>query len=57
MWIGIIAGWVLGSVTFYTLLVRSAAEPERKECMECHLLDCAECPYVANSQEQLKRAA
>ena len=59
MWLGLIAGWLLGSATLYAYLVSTAKEPRREECMECHLTDCSECPFVRESvdQNQFRRAA
>jgi hypothetical protein len=57
MWIGIIAGWVGGTVALYALLIRSSKEPKRGECMDCRLMDCAECPQAANAGKVFKRAA
>ena len=58
MWIGILAGWIVGSAALYTYLVRTAKEPKQEECMECHRTDCADCPYMSEQTEtQLKRAA
>lgn len=59
MWIPLLGVWVLGSVALYAYMVRSAREPRNPECMDCKLLDCAECPLLAQYTEQapLKRAA
>jgi hypothetical protein len=59
MWIGLVAGWILGSAVLYTYLVATAGEPRNPECMDCRLSDCAGCPYLAERPEELeiKRAA
>jgi len=59
MWLGIIAGWILGSAAFYAYLVATAKEPRHTECMDCRLSDCAECPLLADTQDTaaLRRAA
>lgn len=57
MWLYVISGWVIGTAALYAFLIFTAKEPERSECFDCSLTDCAECPYKVKSQEQLKRAA
>ena len=59
MWIGLIAGWILGSVTLYIYMVVTAQEPIRPECLDCELTDCAGCPYALDTTEaaSMKRAA
>ena len=59
MWMGLFAGWLLGSATLYAYMIATAREPKEDECMDCRLCDCAGCPYLDASKEvtQLKRAA
>lgn len=59
MLFGLIAGWILGSVSLYAYLVFTAREPQHQECVECHLTQCAECPHLKASEESapIKRAA
>jgi hypothetical protein len=59
MWIALIAGWVVGSAVLYVYLVKSAREPRHGECMDCNLLDCAECPLTSEQQAEqpMRRAA
>lgn len=57
MWIAFAVGWVLGSVSLYVYFVVTAKEPQHEECMDCRLTQCTECPYLNESQEELRRAA
>lgn len=59
MWIGLAVGWVLASASLYAYLIATAREPQRQECMDCRLTDCAACPHLGQSDEtiELKRAA
>ena len=57
MWIAVISGWIIGSVALYVYLISTAKEPERDECFDCMLTECSQCPYKAQSQDGLKRAA
>jgi hypothetical protein len=59
MWMGLIAGWILGSTMLYAYLIATAKEPRRPECMDCRLSDCADCPYLVEWREDLdvRRAA
>ncbi len=58
MWIAFAIGWLLGSIGLYIYLVKTAREPQRGECMECHRSECTDCPHlVGTQQEELKRAA
>jgi len=57
MWIGLVAGWILGSAALYAYLIASAREPHNPECIDCRLLDCTDCPYLAEQKEASKRAA
>ena len=49
MWIALVTGWVVASVTLYAYLVVTAKEPRHEECMDCRLPDCRECPYFGES--------
>ncbi len=59
MWIGLIAGWILGSVGLYAYMIATAREPRRPECMDCRQTDCADCPIGIESPEEnvIRRAA
>lgn len=57
MWIAVIAAWLIGSTAMYILLVKTAREPQKGECMECRLTDCAECPHASIDKEYIKKAA
>lgn len=58
MWIAaFVAGWVLVCVTFYAYLISTAKEPAHGECVECRRMECTDCSYLADSKQELKRAA
>ena len=59
MWMGLIAGWILGSAILYACLIATAKEPRCPECMDCRLSDCADCPFLVERLEDLeiRRAA
>lgn len=55
MWIWFALGWIVGSVTLYVYVYRTAREAPNEECVECNLPECTACPY--RQQAQLRRAA
>lgn len=59
MWIMLVTGWVLASVTLYAYLVVTAREPTHDECMDCRLTDCSQCPYYGESArpDRIEKAA
>jgi hypothetical protein len=57
MWIGLVAGWIIGSAALYAYLIASAREPQNPECMDCRLLDCSDCTYLEEQRKTYKRAA
>jgi len=54
MWLGLIAGWILGSALLYSYLIATAGEPQRPECMDCRRPDCAGCRILSESSDELK---
>ncbi len=52
MWMAFAAGWILGSASLYLYLIVTAREPQNDECVECHLPECRECPYLDRSSDQ-----
>ena len=57
MWIAFAAGWILGSASLYLCLMVTAREPENEECVECHLPECRECPYLSKPEHTAERQA
>jgi len=57
MWLGFLAGWIIGSASLYAYLVATAQEPDNQECLDCTLTDCSNCPYLAQDEESNTRLA
>lgn len=57
MWLAIITGWIIGSTLLYYYLLTTAREPNHPECMDCHSLDCQNCPIASSSDNEIKHAA
>lgn len=57
MWIALASAWILGSVILYTVLVKTAKEPNHDECFNCKKSDCSNCEYNNKAAQENKRAA
>ena len=57
-WLALAAGWLIGSISLYVYLVRTAREPRFEDCMDCDLPECTSCPILTGSREvSLRHAA
>lgn len=53
MWIALVTGWILGSISMYAYIYITAKEAPDGTCVDCRQPDCTGCPYLESPASKL----